>query len=162
MNSRLKAVKRLGGWGSKSVSRTFTHFKSVSDEKLQELKEHKLKKCTYAKKMWGVRTYKEWRMERLKECYDIRIWQADLDNVEGISVDCFLFAMCKFLAEVTKQKDGSDYPGHTLYHLVISIQKFLNGKPWKLVEGVEFVELKHVLDNLMKDRAERNIGTVVK
>ena len=29
------------------------------------------------------------------------------------------------LAEVTKMKDGSDYPGKTLYQLCVSIQKYL-------------------------------------
>ena len=36
------------------------------------------------------------------------------------------FALCKFIAEVTKVKDGSDYPGKTLYQMCVSIQKHLN------------------------------------
>ena len=74
----------------------------------------------------------------------------------------FIFLICKFLAEVTKVKDGTEYPGQTLYHLVVSIQKFLNekGKYWKIIEGKEFVEVHNVLDNLMKQRARNNIGTV--
>ena len=45
---------------------------------------------------------------------------------------------------------------------MVSIQKFINEKgiDWKLVEGVNFLELRTVLDNLMKDRAQRNIGVV--
>ena len=72
--------------------------------------------------------------------------------------------MCKFLAGVTKVKDGSDYPGKTLYHICVSIQKhlWLNGKKWKLVEGCEFGQIRTVLDNLMKDRASRNIGLIKK
>ena len=87
-----------------------------------------------------------------------------MNNVDGISVESINYALCKFLAEVTKAKDGSDYPGKMLYHLVISIQKFLNekGKHWKLVEGQEFLDVKNVLDNLMKNRVNRNIGTVKK
>ena len=110
----MKHVKRLGVAANKSVSRKFTRFKSVSDEKLQELKEHKLKKQTYAKMMWGVNTYKEWRVNRLQKNFDLKIWQADLDNVNGISVESFTYSLTRFLAEVTKAKDGSDYPGHTL------------------------------------------------
>ena len=34
------------------------------------------------------------------------------------------FAICKFLAEVRKVKDGGEYPGSTLYHLVVSILFF--------------------------------------
>ena len=88
-------MKRLGGFGAKSVSKTFTRFKSVSDEKLQELKEHKLKKHTYAKMMWGVRTFSDWRKECLKQCYDIKIWQADLDNVQGILIQSMVFCIVK-------------------------------------------------------------------
>ena len=159
-----ETCEKIGCCCNKSVSRKFTRFKSVSDEKLQELKEHKLKKQTYAKMMWGVNTYKEWRVNRLQKNFDLKIWQTDLDNVNGISVESFTYSLTRFLAEVTKAQDGSDYPGHTLYHLVISIQKFVNeqGKDWKLVDGREFCEVRTVLDNLMKDRASRNIGMVVK
>ena len=60
--------------------------------------------------------------------------------------------MCKFLAKVVKVKDGSEYPGCTLYQLVVSIQKylFMHGLKWKLVEG-DFDDLRCTLDNLMKD-----------
>ena len=151
---------------SKTVSNHFTRFKSVSDEKLHELKRQQLKKRTYAKMMWGVNAYKLWRKDCLSNpCnFDVRIWESDLDNVDGLNVEVFKFALCKFIAEVTKAKDGSEYPGKTLYHLVISIQKYLNekGKDWKLVESRQFVEVRNVLDNVMKERASRNIGTSVK
>ena len=70
--------------------------------------------------------------------------------------------MCKFLAEVTKVKDGGEYPGNTLYHMCVLIQKHINlkGKNWKLIEGNSFPNIRTVLDNLMKDRASRNICTV--
>ena len=45
-------MKRLSQ--SKSVSNKFSRFKSVSEEKLHELKQHCLKRRTYAKMMWGV------------------------------------------------------------------------------------------------------------
>ena len=148
------------------MSSTFTRFKTVSEEKLKELKEQQLKKRTYAKMMWGVNAYKQWRNQCLEipVNFDCRIWEADIDNVQCLEVESFQFAMCKFVAEVTKAKDGSEYPGKTLYHLVISIQKYLNekGKDWKLVESRKFLQLPNVLDKLMKERASRNIGTTVK
>ena len=69
--------------------------------------------------------------------------------------------MCHFIAEVTRQKYGSDYPGATLYQMCIVIQTYLNerGKSWKLVDGHQFKDLTVVLD-VMKDMAQRNIGTV--
>ena len=48
--------------------------------------------------------------------------------------------------------------------MCIAIQRYLNknGKPWKLVDGPDFVDLRIVLDNVMKDRTSRNIGMVVR
>ena len=66
-----------------------------------------------------------------------------------------------FIAEV-KKIDGTEYPGKTLYHLVVSIQKHLNtkGKPWKLIENPHFNQLRTVLDNLMKECALQQIATI--
>ena len=112
-------------------------------------------KRTYATMMWGMNTYKEWRYHCLSDprWFDVRIFEADLDNVM-LNIENFQLVMCKFNAEVTKLKDGTDYPGKTLYHLVISIQKFLNEKgiAWKLVESKEFSQLRNVLYNTLKER----------
>ena len=72
--------------------------------------------------------------------------------------------MCKFIAEVMKVKDGSDYPGKTLYQICVSIQKHLKqaGVHWKLVQGDDFTDLRMTLDNLMKQRAVNNFGTTTK
>ena len=71
--------------------------------------------------------------------------------------------MCRFLAEVVKVKDGSEYPGQTLYQLCVAIQKclFTKGLKSKLVEG-DFDDLCCTLDNLMKDRAAKSIRTTKK
>ena len=64
-----------------------------------------------------------------------------------------------FIVEVRKNS-GKDYPGRTLYHITVLIQKFLNenGLSWKLVDGPDFKQFKVVLDNVMKDSAKQNIG----
>ena len=74
------------------------------------------------------------------------------------------YALCRFIPEVRKLKSGDDYLGKTLYEMVVAIQKFvnMNGKKWKLVDGPDFRELRVVVDNVMKDRALRNIGMVKK
>ena len=79
---------------------------------------------------------------------DVRIYKSDIDHVELLERDSFKFALCNFLVEV----DGSEYPGATLYHLVVSIQKHLNGngKGWKLVKGMQFPKIHTELNNLMK------------
>ena len=45
--------------------------------------------------------------------------------------------------------------------MTVAIQKHLNhsGINWKLVEGNDFVQLRVVLDNVMKERTAKNIGT---
>ena len=93
--------------------------------------------------------------------FDVRIYESDIDRVELLERDSFQFSVCCFLAEVHKI-DGTEYPGKTLYHLVVSLQKHLmsKGKVWKLVEGPEFKQIRTVLNNLMKERAKANIGMV--
>ena len=81
--------------------------------------------------------------------------------MELLEKDSFEYSMCAFIAEVRKV-DGSEYPGKTLYHLVVSIQKFVNseGKNWKLLEAGSFTKIRTVLNNLMMERAKANIGTI--
>ena len=158
------AVKHLGVGTRKTVS-NIRKFKRIAESKLQDLKTSKIKKRTEAKMMWGVRAYNEWRSSTLSkvENFDVRILESDLNDVAKLRKSDFEYAMCRFIAEVVKVKDGSDYPGHTLYQMCVSIQKFLfsNGLKWKLIEG-DFDQLHNVLDNVMKERASKSIGTMVK
>ena len=71
-------------------------------------------------------------------------------------------ALCSFIPEITKVKDGAAYPSATLYQMIVFIQRHLveNGLNWKLIDGTEFAKVKTVLDNVMKERAQNNIRTV--
>ena len=113
---------------------------------------------------WGVRTYNEWRAVKISspESYDVNVDRADLDNVRKIPKESLVVALCKFIPEVTKVRDGSDYPDKTLYEMIVCIQKFLNENsiPWRILEDPEFIEVRTVLDNVMKERALCNIGVV--
>ena len=124
-----------------------------------------MKKRSEKKMYWGVNAYTEWREERLRSFnYDYPIYMADLNNLETLQKDNFEYAMIRFIPEVTKVNGEGLYPGKTLYQLCTSIQKYLNINkiPWKLVKGSEFADLKIVLDNVMKERAQANIGMVKK
>ena len=138
--------------------------KNLSDDKMKELKQNRLKKRTFAKVQWAVRAYHDWHNNCLSDplTYDYRIYESDIDRLDRLGKENLEFALCKFIAEVTKVKDGSDYPGCTLYQMCVSIQKHLNqgGLNWKLVEGDEFRDLHVVLDNVMKERAAQSIGLV--
>ena len=86
----------------------------------------------------------------------------NLDDVSKLEKNSFIHSLCNFIPEVTKVKDGSDYPGKTLYEMVTSIQKYLNQNNafWKLLDHNEFCDVCTILDNVMKERASINIGTV--
>ena len=149
---------------SKTVSKNRS-FKKISEEQMAELKQNQLKKRTFAKVQWAVRAFQEWRSHRLADFvnYDPLIFECNLENLENLQVNVLDHALCRFIPEVTKV-DGGEYPGKTLYEMVLSIQKFLNeyGLNYKLIDGPEFKNVKIVLDNVMKQRAAENIGMVKK
>ena len=150
---------------SKTVS-TVRKFKKVTASKLTELKTKHLKKRTYNKMQWGVRAYNQWRNERLNDIvnFDYKISNANLENLDQLDKHCLVHSLCMCIPEVTKLKDGSDYPGKTLYEMITSIQKYLNQNniPWKLIDDPDFIDVRTVLDNVMKERAQKNIGSVRK
>ena len=113
--------------------------------------------------LWGVRTYQQWRNNRLSDVslYNQCVFDANLDDLKSITKPNLEQALCMFIAEVTKVS-GEVYPGTTLYQLSVSIQRFLNerGLASKLVDGPDFKQFHTVLDNVMKERAKANIGMV--
>ena len=146
-----------------SVSRR--KFSFSSEAHIEQLRQIRLKKRTEAKMYWGVNAYNEWHEERLLNFnYDVGIYEANLNDLPTLTKENLEHAMLRFIPEVTKKKGSGLYPGRTLYQLCQSIQKYLNVNklPWKLVKGHEFQDLKVVLDNVMKERAEANIGMVKK
>ena len=163
MNPRRKFGQKLGRGIAKPVSRKCL-FNKVSDEQLTELSMKQMKRRSYAKMLWGVRAFQEWREHKLasENQYDCTIFETNLENIGSLTKQNLAYSLCKFLPEVTKVKDGAPYPGATLYQMIIAIQKHLSesGLDWKLVDGPEFGNVKTVLDNVMKERAMNNIGTV--
>ena len=125
-----------------------------------------MKKRTFNKMQWGVRAYNSWHENRLSDPskYDVNVFESNLSNVKELKKESLCKALCRFIPEVTKVKDGQDYLGKTLYEMVVSIQKYLNQNdlPWKLLEDPVFINVKTVLDNVMKERAQSNIGLVRK
>ncbi len=71
----------------------------------------------------------------------------------------FCFALSAFVSEI-KKKDGSEFPGSTLYQIVICIQFFIekNGLKLKLLDHLDFVPLRFTLDNLMKECTHAGLG----
>ena len=149
----------------KSVSKPHS-YKSVSDSELNNLKTRWLKRRTFNKMQWGVRTFKEWRNDKLNDehSFDPIILAVNLDDLQLLMKENLSYALCRFIPEITKKKDGKDYPGKTLYKMLMSIQKYLNQNnvTWHLLDDPSFLDVKTVLDNVMKERARENIGMVKK
>ena len=159
INLRSKANARLKLALQKAVSRNFSY---VSEDRIEDLKTVKLKPNSASMVNWGVNAFNEWCEERLRKFqYDVGIYYADMNDLKTLSKENLNHALCRFIPEVTKQKDDGPYPGHTLYQLIKAIQKYLNVSklPWKLVENCdkEFQDTKVVLDNVMKERTAQNI-----
>ena len=75
----------------------------------------------------------------------MKVFDANLDNLPSLRKSDMCHALVRFIPEVTKLS-GEDYPGKTLYEMVVSIQKYLNknDKAWKLLEDPEFLDVKTV------------------
>ena len=146
---------------SKTVSNACKiHF--MTSQKIHDLKEIKLKMRAGSKLNWAINAYKDWQNVRLSHSYNEAIFNANLENLKDLDRDSFAEALCYFIPKVTKVKWEGVYPAKTLYQLVIALQKYLNVNriPWKLIDDPHFEDVKNVLDNVMKQCTESNVGTV--
>ncbi len=104
--------------------------------------------------------YKSWWEQRCRSpSCDSRISWCAITNVDQISKGNLCHSLCCFVNEVRKQ-DGTEYPGNTIYQIVICLQFFLEGKgkDWKLLDDPEFLSLKNTVDNVMKQRMLEGVG----
>ena len=62
-----------------------------------------------------------------------------------------------------KKMDGSDFPGKTLYDIIICVQFHLEtlSYSWKLLNEEKFKEIRFTLDNTMKKHTSDGIGVSV-
>lgn len=77
-----------------------------------------------------------------------------------MSKDELCYTLSRFLCEIKKQ-NGEDYPGETLYELIICIQLSLEldfGREYKFLNDQAFSQLKNTLDSVMKERAASGIS----
>ena len=147
------------------MSRKFQTFHKVSSQRIDQIKVKTIKKRSETKMWWAVRAYQQWRTNRLRDSQNLNIdiFDSNLENLCNLSKQNLENVLCIFIAEV-KKVNGEEYPGKTLYQLIVSIQWYLNENDigWKLVDGPDFKNLRVVLDNLIQERALQNIGTTKK
>ena len=105
--------------------------------------------------------YREWR----DHCHGLGLEriQCDLEDPATITAETLKFALCHFVTKV-KKLDGTDYPGKTLYYLVICVQFHLEclSFAFKLINDPAFKDLKYTLDSTMKAHTSQGIGISVK
>ena len=113
----------------------------MKDDDLKDLGHKNFSPETMKKVRWMLNMFHDWRQFRESQPNLENIY-CDMDDVHTISKKSVNVAICKFITEV-KKLDGSDFPGHTLYDIVISLQFHLEtlGLAWKLLSHEEFKEI---------------------
>ena len=141
-----------------SSSRSFKT--PLSDDKLEELSHKNFAPDTVKKMKWAVKMYHEWHNNRNAGGFE-KI-ECDLDKKETITSNSLLYALPRFITEV-KKVDGGEYPGKTLYEIVICVQFHLEsiGFGWNLLSEESFKEVKFTLDNMMKQCTCDGLGLSV-
>ena len=162
---RLNASRKPGAQPKVATAQIVSKrkFDFTTEDRIEKLKQIKLKKSCESKVDWAVTAYIDWRNERLETYrYDPAIYFADITNLDTLEMVNFNHALCRFVPEVKRKRGEGLFPGATLYQLIVALQKFLtiNKIRWKLMELPEFEDMRTVLDNVMQERTAANIGVV--
>ena len=104
--------------------------------------------------------YKDWREYR--HSLGLEYIVCDFEDKASISGETLKFALCRFITEV-KKLDGTEYPSHTLYDILICVQFHLEclGFSFRVISDDTFRDIKFTLDNLMKECTATGIGISV-
>ena len=133
----------------------------LKDKELEDLSHKNFAPDTMKKVKWAVDMFRNWRNYCHNNGFDFI--QCDLDDKSSITHNNLIFALVRFLTEV-KKVDGSEFPGKTLYDILICLQFHLEtmGFGWKLLDEAMFRDVRFTLDNLMKLRTSQGLGTSIK
>ncbi|CAC5409552.1 unnamed protein product [Mytilus coruscus] len=109
---------------------------------------------TKKKMRWAINVFRKWELAKRDE--NISCIQPDL---EEMTKDELCYSLSRFICEVIKE-NGEDYPGQTLYEILITIQMHFEqlGKCYKFVNDERFLQVKNTLDYTMKQRAYAGLG----
>ena len=136
-------------------------FKSpLPQDALDRLAKKNFSKKTCQKIKWICKIFWEWRNFCNETNTSGELIMCDLEDVDSISIDSLNFGLVRFLTEI-KKINGDEYPAKTMYEILICVQFHLEtlGFPFNFLQDDRFMEVKFTLDNIMKDRTERGIGT---
>ena len=89
------------------------NFKFATEDRIEKLKQIRVKKSCEAKIDWAVGAYVEWRNQRLERYqYDPAIYFCDLLNFEQLEKENLNHSLCRFIPEVTyKRGEGHFWVG---------------------------------------------------
>ena len=131
-----------------------------TDRTLNSISKKNFAPKSKSKIMWAVNMYSEWRRNRLAmPLCPPEIINANLDMVGTFAKNDLCHSLSRFIREV-KKLDGSEYPPNTVRDLVLMVQMYLheNSVYWKLLDQEEFIYLRNVVDNTMKERHAQGLG----
>ena len=130
-------------------------------QELVELSHKNFAPDTMKKVRWAVKMYRDRRQYR--HSLDLEKIECNLDDRATINKPSLCFVLCCFITEV-KKVDGSVFPSKTLYDILICIRFHLEclGFAFKVINDEAFHDVKHTLDNMMKEHVASGIGLTVK
>ena len=131
-------------------------------EEMEKLSNKNFSPETMKKIKWVLKMYREWRIYRNGDS-SLENITCDLDDMSTVTEASLIFGVSWFITEV-KKLDESDFPGKTLYDMIVCIQFHLETKGfcWRLLSNDVFKDIKFTLDNMMKIRTSQGIGVSVK
>ena len=132
----------------------------MSDDKIDYLGKKQFAPESKKKMKWAVNMFCQWRFNRLSKPFcPSQVINSNLDDLANIVPLDLSFALSRFIVEV-RRLDGKEYPPNTLREIIICIQMYLheNNVMLKLIDGPQFVRLRNVLDNVMKERHSLGYG----
>ena len=130
------------------------------DIEINDFSKKKFAPQSRKKIQWAVNLFELWRSSRMsKSGTTYQIIQCDLRKLNGFCKRDLCYALCRFMREV-KKIDGTEHPPNTIRELVIMIQMYLHENQiyWKLLDQEEFLELRNVVDNTMKQHHSQGLG----
>ena len=142
------------------ASTTCTFKAPLLDDQLAELSHKNFSPDTMKQIRWVRKMYRDWRDHRHSCGFDYIA--CDLEDKATITAESLKFALCRFITEI-KKVNGDNFPGKTLYHIVVCVQFHLEcmGFAFKVINDPAFQDLKYTLDNTMKARVSHRIGISV-
>ena len=133
----------------------------LHENQLMELSHKNFSPETMKKVRWAVKMYHEWRAH----CHGLGLERipCDLDDRATITAGSLHHALCRFIMEI-KKVDGEEFPGKTLYDILVCIQFHLEcfGFAFRILNDEAFHDIKFTLNNSMKAQVASKIGLSMK